>query len=349
MKVLALTRYQHLGASSRVRFFQYYAYFANRNIQITTNSLLSDCYVNNLYVKKRKDLAEMVKGYLCRLWVLLSVWRYDVVWVEKELFPGLPSWFEGLLKILKIRMVIDYDDAIFHNYDYLASKFVKFLMGGKIAKVMRSADTVIAGNAYIANYAKRNGCKSVVIIPSVVDASKYYPRSQTSNLIPVVGWIGTPSTIRYVRSISPALVAVQQKYPFILRIVGATFECPGLNVECIQWSEQSEVRSIQSFDIGIMPLDDTPWEQGKCGYKLIQYMACGVPIIGSPVGVNSLIITESVGFIARTHEEWEQSLVKLLTDPELRIAKGRCARDSANVNYNSQITVHDLIAIFEKS
>lgn len=334
MKLLVLTRYERKGASSRVRFYQFYPYLEAQGFQITTQALLSDHYIDRIYTQGRKNLAEMFKGYIRRIFLLLTAKRFDALWIEKELFPGLPAWAERYLQWRGVRMVIDYDDAIFHNYDLLASRFTRFLLRNKIAEVMRAAAVVVAGNAYIAEYAQKTGTHAVQIIPSVVDTEKYKPAIREPNPKPVVGWMGTPSTIRYVRSIVPRLLAVQKEHPFILRIVGAQFQYPGLEVECVPWSEETEVEVIQGFDIGIMPLDDTHWERGKCGYKLIQYMACGVPVIGSGIGANLEIMQDKAGLVAKNVKEWNGLLLAMLENPSLREQYGRAGQNRVEYRYS---------------
>ena len=326
MKVLALTRYGRKGASSRVRFLQYVPYLEAHGCVVTISALLSDQYVDVLYRQKKQAKWEIVKGYFTRILKLLSIKRYDVVWMEKELFPGFPAWVEWLIQKIGVKYIVDYDDAVFHNYD-LSKRFIyRSLLRNKIDQVMRFASIVVAGNEYIAARAKAATAPQVQIIPSVVDLNRYQVKKRTKNNPLVVGWMGSPSTVKYLNSIFVALVEVHKQQPFILRVVGANFACNGLNVDCVSWTEDSEVEWIQSFDIGIMPLDDSPWEKGKCGYKLIQYMACGIPVIGSPIGVNCEIVTQDLGFLPATIDAWGHALLALLNDEKMRDVFGEQSR-----------------------
>jgi glycosyltransferase involved in cell wall biosynthesis len=155
--------------------------------------------------------------------------------------------------------------------------------------------------------------------------------------------------VKYLFTIAAALVEVQNRKPFILRVVGANFRYDGLLVECLPWNENEEVKFIQSFDIGIMPLDCSPWEQGKCGYKLIQYMACGVPVIGSPVGINVEIIQQDVGgVLAIDNDSWMAALNILLDSPTLRRRYGASARDIISRNYSQQSAIERIETILKK-
>lgn len=271
------------------------------------------------------------------MWALLRARRFDVVVVEKELFPFLPAVAERLLRLLGVRYVVDYDDALFHRYDRHASALVRGLLGRKIDSVMRHAAIVVAGNEYLAERARQAGAPRIEVIPTVVDTERYQPLAHVANETPVVGWIGTPKTSRYLKPLVPVFEALQDKMPVRFIAVGARpVDFEGTPVEAWPWSEETEVESIQQFDIGIMPLDDSPWERGKCGYKLLQYMACGLPVVASPVGVNREIVTpEENGLLANTADEWKHALGGLLqADESIRQSIGREGRQRVEEWYS---------------
>ena len=294
MKVLLLTKYPRMGASSRLRSLQYLPALADEGVEVTVSSLFDEPYLKSLYEGGRRPRRHAVLLYVRRLLVLFSGLRYDLVWMEKELFPYFPAIFERLLSLIGIKYVVDYDDAIFHNYDMSRSGLIRKVLGRKVDTVMAHSACVIAGNEYLASRATQAGASRVEIIPTVVDHTRYRlsHSKEAGNL--VIGWIGSPSTQRYVVDIKDALQAVCGKLDARLMLVGATGEIVkqlnGLPVEVIPWSEDTEVENIAKMDVGIMPLVDGPWERGKCGYKLIQYMASGVPVVASPVGVNVDIV-----------------------------------------------------------
>lgn len=171
---------------------------------------------------------------------------------------------------------------------------------------MRKSGLVIAGNTYLAERANSAGAQKIIIIPTVIDTDRYQIKHFKNSKPFVIGWIGSPSTFKYLKPLKPVFEKLTQEHAIALHIVGAT-ESLGLpSIEKhIPWSEESEVDSILTFDVGIMPLNDTPWEKGKCSYKLIQCMGCGIPVIASPVGMNVEVIKPEVnGFLASNDAEW---------------------------------------------
>lgn len=314
MKVLLLSRYGPLGASSRVRFLQYLPYLESQGVKVTVKPLLSDAYVSALYNGGDRRI-EIIKGYLSRFFLLLTAKKYDLVIVEKEIFPFLPAFAERLLRLINVPYLVDYDDAIFHNYDLSQNKLVRFILGKKIDTVMRLASVVTAGNKYLAERAVKSGANKVEIIPTVVDSNHYTLKKSYNSENLIVGWIGTPSTSKYLTPILPVFDKLQKKYGTRFVAVGANLEdFKNSVVEVWPWTEDTEVMSIQNFDIGIMPLIDSPWERGKCGYKLIQYMACGVPVVASAVGVNCEIVKEGQnGMLVNCLDDWFELLDKMIS------------------------------------
>lgn len=328
MKVLLLSRYGSLGASSRVRYRQYLPYLRSHGVEVSIAPLFSNTYLKALY-KGDKSWREVFAGYGRRFFKLLRIRKFDIVIIEKELFPFLPSIAECLLDIIGVRYVVDYDDALFHRYDHHGNALVRFLLGKKIDKVMRHSKVVIAGNEYLAKRARQAGAPLVEIIPTVVDTKRYFPTHKPVNKVPVVGWIGTPKTSRYLLPLLSVFQDLTKEMNVRFVAVGACEEdFEDTPVEVLPWSEETEVATIQLFDIGIMPLDDSHWERGKCGYKLIQYMACGLPVVASPVGVNcEIVIPDKNGFLARTNSEWKTMLRFLLqSDVTVRKSMGRYSR-----------------------
>lgn len=346
VNVLLLSRYGSLGASSRVRFLQYLPYFQSQGVEIRVEPLLSDAYVQALYRGEFRWL-EVARGYIRRVFTLIKASRFDVVIVEKELFPYLPAIIERFLRLIGVPYVVDYDDALFHSYDCHSNPAVRLLLGRKIDAVMRHSTVVIAGNNYLAERAQKAGARKIVIIPTVVDADHYQPNQKSPGEIPIVGWIGTPKTSSYLKPLLSVFESIRKKIPVRFVAVGAREEdFAGSSVEVWPWSEGTEVNSVQQFNIGIMPLKDSPWERGKCGYKLIQYMACGLPVVASPVGVNSEIVMSGVnGLLADTLEEWDRALIDLLdADSSVRETMGGKGRARVEEWYSLQAQAPRLLA-----
>jgi glycosyltransferase involved in cell wall biosynthesis len=271
--------------------------------------------------------------------------------VEKELFPWLPAYMEQLLKRLGVALLVDYDDAIFHRYDQSGSALVRTLLGKKIDRVMASAALVTAGNDYLAKRAEAAGAAQVMQLPTVLDIKRYQAKTVSDHSPVTIGWIGSPTTAEYLQLIRGPLLSVARKQPIQLMVVGAQIESfDGLPVVCHEWSEAREAELIQQFDVGVMPLADRLWERGKCGYKLIQYMACALPVIASPIGVNTKIVEHGVdGYLAGASQDWESALSSLIENAPLRQVMGRIGRAKVEQHYSLQVMSARLASAIRQS
>lgn len=343
MRLLLLSRYGRLGASSRLRSYQYLPYLHSKGFLITVVPLLNDDYITGLYNRGHIPLTSVIKSYWTRLQWMRRAADFDAVWVEKEMLPWIPKWLELRWFPSRIPMIVDYDDAIFHRYDRHRLAIVRAILGRKIDAVMRRASLVMAGNEYLADRAERAGAQRVEILPTVVDTQRYEAIRLESAPI-TIGWIGSPMTAHYLQLIAPALRTLTAKRNIRVVAVGAgSTQLEQIPLEVLQWTEATEVAEIQRFDIGIMPLPDEPFERGKCGYKLIQYMACGKPVVASPVGVNTVIVRNGLeGFLASSPEEWILSLQKLVDDPALRYRMGQAGRARVETEYSLQVAAPKL-------
>lgn len=338
MKVLYLTKYSRNGASSRLRSYQYFPFLETKGVSITVRPFFDEDYLTNLYSGRRTKKRILLDFYMQRFFVLFSVYKYDKIVIEKELFPYFFSWFEKILWLLQVRYIVDYDDAIFHNYDLSTNKLILFLLKNKIDNVMKYSGCVVAGNSYLVERAKDSGANKIVMIPTVIDVATYKEQNKTANSKVIIGWIGSPSTFKYVKKYSFVFYKILQNKNVELHIVGATEDLGfDANVKYLKWTEESEVALISSFDIGIMPLENTPWELGKCAYKLIQYMGCGLPVVASAVGMNKVVIDEGInGFLVRAEEEWMDKLNQLIGDSSLRKQLGEMGRKKVVLQFSLQ-------------
>jgi len=222
--------------------------------------------------------------------------------------------------------------------------------------LMRESSTVICGNKYLQGRAFSALAKNVKIIPTVVDLDRYNSTKLVTNKndnnenVTSIVWIGSPSTVKYLDVISKTLIKLSQKTRIKLIVIGATYHLQNIDVSCIKWSEDTEIYSIKLGDIGIMPLYESAWESGKCGYKLIQYMACSLPVIGSPVGVNTEIIEHSKnGFLASTEDEWESYFKILISDINLQKKYGDHGFKTVEEKYSLSSQVEKIEAIIRDS
>lgn len=349
MRLLMLPRYGALGASSRLRTLQYLPALRAAGWQVDVAPLLDDGYVTDLYVGKVSTW-RVVRRYLQRLRRLVSSRHYDLVWVEKELFPWLPGLLDLMLIPKRTVLVADYDDAVFHRYDEHRSGLVRHVLGHKIDAVMRRADVVTAGNDYLAHRARDAGCRRVEWLPTVIDLERYAAGKLFKADGPlVVGWIGSPSTVGYLQAVAPALTELTRSYPLRCVAIGARpDQLVGTPFEAWVWTEDTEVALLHQLDIGIMPLPDAPWERGKCGYKLVQYMACTLPVVASPVGVNRDIVrVDENGFLATNTGEWISTLKALIDDAALRTRMGEAGRRQVEQVYCLQVQASRLAKIFQ--
>ena len=336
--LLVLTRYGPLGSSSRLRMLQYLPALEAEGFRVRVSSFFEDAYLRALYGDGQRRRRDVLDAYRRRSRVLAEAGVYDLVWIEKELFPFLPGPFESRLSRLGVPYVVDYDDATFHRYDLHPSRLVRRLLGRKLVPLIRSARLVTAGNAYLAHYASHAGARSVEVVPTVVDLDRYPVAPAPEGSEYRIGWIGSPSTTVLLSRVRRPLERLARERPVRLVTIGAG-PLPEIDVPSEQhpWAEETEAALLGGIHVGIMPLDDEPWQRGKCGYKLIQYMACGKPVVASPVGVNNEIVRTDVGYLAAGDEQWYQSLRRLGQDPGLRARMGRAGRADVERTYALQV------------
>lgn len=340
MNALLLSRYERSGASSRLRLIQYQRYLAANGIQSSLAPFFDESYLERLYSGGSK-LGPTISAYMRRVHQLINARKNDFLWLEKEALLWMPWRIENAFLPNRVPIAIDYDDAVFHRYDMHRSVVVQKILGKKLDRLMSSATLVTAGNEYLARRAREAGASWVEIVPTVVDMDAYTLRDEHHfGVSSTIGWIGTPSTwTDYMAPMMSLLAQAAQNAGSRITAVGAGRAAenhPLLDV--LPWSEESEVALIQNMGIGIMPLTDTPWSRGKCGYKLIQYMACGVPVIASPVGVNVEIVDHGVnGFLATTQAEWREAIGTLLQNPDLRKKMGQAGRKKIEAEYSLQV------------
>lgn len=351
MRILALTKYSRSGPSSRLRVFQYLEYLREHGSSVTVVPLFKDDYVRRLYAGERHNQTAIVGSYLKRIRTLLSLFvlcDYDLIWFEKEMLPWVPAVVEQVLSNRRIPYVVDYDDAIFHNYDVHSSPIIRRLLGQKIDRVMSGADCVVVGNEYLANRARHAGARRIEQLPTVIDLSRYPLTALPDQDRPTIGWIGTPITARKTLPlVAAALRRICESFPADFMTVGAGEIELGFPRMDVPWTENNEVHSIQKFDVGIMPLEDEPFQRGKCGYKLIQYMAAGRPVVASPVGANCQIVQHgSNGFLADSPREWEEALYELLRNRVRRKRMALEARNTVESKFCIQVTAPRLAGIF---
>jgi glycosyltransferase involved in cell wall biosynthesis len=293
-------------ASTRYRVLQYLPYLDQEGIDYEIVALSRQS-------RNRLSLARRIRNS-------------DTVFIQKKLFSFLDLyWVRKLAK----RMVFDFDDSVMYKSGP-ASRRQQQRQQRRFAVTAGKADLVIAGNRYLQQEALPFN-REVRLLPTVLDMDRYIAREESGDKTRevVLGWIGSRGTLRYLQDIGPALEELGRRWPGLkLKIVADDFFDLN-NVQVIKkpWSAADEIADLHSFDIGLMPLTDDIWTRGKCGFKLLQCMAVGLPVVCSPVGVNADIVTDGrEGFHATTREEWVAKLDALIADSDLRRQMGQRGR-----------------------
>ena len=297
---------------------------------------------------------------LRRAWHFLRCAHDDVLVLQRELLAAPELTLARYAPIFNARIVFDMDDALWRlpawapasEHERIGARLER-----KIATLCGLAAACTVANEYLADFARRY-CDRVLVVPTCLDTEHFTPGvavAKTTQDIPTIGWAGTSGNLHYLTKILPALQALEKRRRFRLRVVCDAFPeelqrglAPGC-VDYLPWTSQHEVERLRSFDIGIMPLDDDPWARGKAGFKLIQYMACGVPCVWSPVGANVTVAgaaRDGIGFAASEQGDWTAALDRLLADPELRARAGRAARARATLHYDCKVWAPRLAELY---
>ncbi|GMV49145.1 MAG: hypothetical protein NBKEAIPA_02594 [Nitrospirae bacterium] len=349
MTVTYFSKTSSIGPSSRYRIFQYLPQLRGEGIQCVVHPLFGEAYFAILKVPSRLSRILLKISYVPRRFArrcrqLVSLRRNDLIVIEGQLFPYLPPVAERILKWCRYRLAVEMDDAIYLTVGHHR----------KMPALLALADAVIVGNERLAAYARRYS-PEVHVVPTVVDTERFIPRvdepdgesGDSSKAITVV-WIGLAYNLWYLDVLAPALRALQAHYPIRLRVVcSQPPQLPGIDVEFRPWDLQREVVDLQDASIGVMPLRDTEWARGKCGLKLLQYMAVGIPAVASPVGVNREIITNGKnGFLASTEREWHNCLEMLCRSPQLRRQMGQAGRRTVVDQYSLSLWGPRLAALY---
>jgi glycosyltransferase involved in cell wall biosynthesis len=366
IRVLALSPIPEEGAGCRFRIAQFIPYLESVGIQVTLSSLFNAdffhlVYKPGHYVRKAVTFAGLS---LKRLDSLRAASRFDAILIYREIFPIGPAVIERLLGMRRRPpIVFDFDDAIFLPSVSDANRVIRALkQPGKVATIIRHSDHVIVGNEYLASYA-RQFSRAVTVIPTCVDTTKFVPSLEAvsrngseGSRQPVVGWIGSPTTAAYVRRLATVFRRVRERHPFLLRVSGTgdSFDVSGVETENALWTLGGEVQLFNTCDVGVYPLFDDEWSKGKCGFKAIEFMACGVPVVAAAVGVNREIIDDGAnGFLASTEDEWVEKLGRLLADRELRRRFGEAGRRVVEERYSLKVQAPRLAAtlreVFERA
>jgi glycosyltransferase involved in cell wall biosynthesis len=335
----------------RYRIEQWEPLLRKSGVEITYQPFESEELHQLLHKQGRmgRKLSLVVKG-LSRRWSLMgSVKDYDVVYVFREAALLGPPFFERWIHHSGVPMVFDFDDAVFVSYRSPSNGYLSYLkFASKTKTICRMASHVMAGNPYLAEYARRVN-QRVTLVPTTIDTEKYtVPARKAETDWLTIGWTGSFSTVQHLDTLRSALEKLATRARFRLRVIGtSSYQLHGVDVEAMAWRSATELEDLKAIDIGIMPLPNDAWSKGKCGLKALQFMALGIPTVCSPVGVNTDIIQdEQNGFIAGSEDEWIDKLGRLLQSAELRKVLGGAGRATVEARYSANVQaprVHELL------
>lgn len=340
--------------SQRFRIEAYFNLLKQNKIHFSTQVFLNEngwsvLYKNGSLIQK---VLAVIKGFSKRFYAaIFLVHQFDFIVVHREVSPLGPPIFEWIIaRLWKRKIIFDFDDAIWIPNTSEQNKLAGYIKCfWKTASICRWAYKISAGNQFLASFA-RNQNKNVFIIPTAVDISTRYNKlvdHQVSK--PAIGWTGSHSTLKYLDIIYPVLGRLNQTFDYDFLVICNKPPATNLkNLKFIEWNEESEITDLAKINIGIMPLYPDQWSEGKCGFKIIQYLALGIPSVASPVGVNKIIVEDGInGFLCNAVENWYQALSKLLKDASLREKMGLTGRQKIIKSYSVQANEAVFLSLFD--
>ncbi len=353
MRILFWVPYPTEGASNRYRVEQYFTFLKKEGIEYTIHAFWAKPAFEVLYKEEYflKKIYFFVFGTLCRFLDILQIYKYDIVFIHRESYPIFGAFFESILAMLKKPVIFDFDDSIFLTSTSQSNNFIeKFKTPQKVIDIIKSSEHIIAGNAYLANFALKYN-PFVSVIPTCIDMEKYHQDLKKPKETVTIGWVGSITTIDFLKPIKNIFIQLSRKYKNInFKIVGGELSFPELsNIISKPWALSEEADDLKSFDIGIMPMPDNEWTKGKCGFKAILYMSAGIPCVCSMVGVNTEIIKDGInGFLANNEEEWIDKLSLLIENPGLRQQIGLSGRKTVEERYSLKVNTPKFLEIINE-
>jgi glycosyltransferase involved in cell wall biosynthesis len=349
MKIKFFPKYSYSGASSRYRTFQYIHYFETAGFKTKIYPFFDDKHIENINLKHTSSVFGNFKYLIRRILKILFLKRCDLLFIEKELIPYFPALFEWYLSKRHITFILDYDDAVIHNYNLSSNRLVRKILSEKIPYIQKKAFAVINGSKYLLNMSMENNARSFYI-PTSVNLDRYLLKfNENKNF--VIGWIGSVSTSALILPFMNILKEFCKKNNAEVHLVGfdqslsSTIDLDIFKI--IPWKEENEIFEINKFSVGISPSIDTPFARGKCAFKSIQYMACAKPVITSPVGANADVVEHEItGFHAGTPNEWIQYLEFFYANPQIASNMGGEGRKRVEQYFSVQSNFSTYIDIF---
>jgi len=355
LKVIFLLPYP-LGRapSQRFRVEMLLPLLQQQEIEYVLRPFISEKTWNILYKGGSvfRKISGIAGGFLKRSFtVIFEAPKYHCIFIHREAAPLGPPIFEWYLaKVLKKKIIYDFDDAIWIPNTSAENSLVNlFKASGKVSKICKWSSVISAGNQYLCRFAESRSSARVVRMPTVVDTTNRYPHAkQHTGGAVTIGWTGSHSTLKYLDMIVPVLRYLRKDTDFTFLVIAD--KRPDLNLDnfsFISWNAGTEIEDLMKIDIGIMPLQADEWAEGKCGFKLIQYLALGIPAIASVIGVNKEIIQEGVnGYLCSEEEDWVNALKQLIQDSVLRQHMGTRGRQKIVKEYSIEGNKENFLNLF---
>ena len=359
-KILFLVPYPPGQApSQRFRFEQYFFSLPKSDYLYRARPFLSKKAWTVLYSRNRPlIITYLLFSYLKRFAHSIEAANYDIIFIHRELTPlGFPifEWF--IAKVLKKKIVYDFDDAIWlEDPNETGSLLARIKWKSKIASICKWSYKVSAGNPYLREYARQfNG--NVTINPTTIDTEglhnpgAFLPSVDNfeNDKEACIGWTGSHSTLPYLHALVPVFKELEKQWAFKLRVISN--QKPGFELGCLEfvpWQKETEIEDLMAIDIGIMPLTDDAWSKGKCGFKALQYMALEKPALVSPVGVNTSIVEHGItGYHCNDTKDWVKHLSYLISNPLKRKEMGKKGREFIKKNYSVVSNSPNFLSLFE--
>ncbi|MDP2593368.1 MAG: glycosyltransferase [bacterium] len=340
MKVLFITQFSEKGGSSRIHIIQFFPFLEKEGVKFRHTHIYPDvCFDVQMGVRQTSPAGKIfnllffgIVGVFKKIFVSLTASKFDAVVIQKETFPKILFW---LLHAVNPNIIYEIDDAIFEINPYHKGGAIKNALLRYQAflckNMLKKSAYVLAENQYLAREARKYNEKVSVFTVSI-DTDIFHPvGKKLYGSEVVIGWVGSPSTSHMLAGLLDAFTILKSKCSgWKLVSVGASpdFDMPGILLEKRQWTAELSVKNLQSFDIGLMPLDDSPFTRGRLGGKMIQYMAVGIPTVAQNVGLNPTIVKDGQnGFLVSDKNDWAEKLALLVRNPEMRQVLGQKARE----------------------
>ena len=354
MKTLFIVPYPTEGPSNRYRVEQYLPFLKERGISYSLRPFISPEFFKILYKRgnRTKKLFYFLSGAVKRFSDLVNAAKFDLIFVHIEAFPFGPPILEWLFSRLGKPIIYDFEDAVYLKDFKGTNRLMNFLRcPDKFYQILRLSSQTIVCNKYMKEYVYLYN-HNVTVIPTSIDTEKFKLANQNCDTkIPVIGWIGSHTTLHYLNPLRKVFASLAKKYDFYLKIIGGgeNFSIPQVNIINEQWTLEKDVENFQKLDIGIYPLPNDERSKAKTPFKTIQYMSVGIPVVASKVGANTEIVRDGVnGFLVSNEEEWFEKLSILIENSQLRRDLGIAGRKTVEERFSLKVNKPKFIEVLEK-